>query len=66
MLPQVILPSQSIYVWLQAERLSRAQSGNPVLSLSKHAWSPRPALRQAQGEVVIALALRTIARQSLR
>src|SRR6478736_686062 len=46
-LPQVMLPSQSIYVWLQAERPSLAQPGNPVLSLSKHAWSPRPALRQA-------------------
>src|SRR6476660_9107450 len=42
-----MLPSQSIYVWLQAERPSLAQPGNPVLSLSKHAWSPRPALRQA-------------------
>ena len=41
-LPQVMLPSQSIYVWLQAERPSLAQPGNPVLSLSKHAWSPRP------------------------
>jgi hypothetical protein len=29
-----------------------------VLSLSKHVWSPPPALRQAQGEVVIALTLR--------
>ena len=57
-LPQVMLPSQSIYVWLQAERPSLAQLANPVLSLSKHAWSPRPALRQAQGEVVVALALR--------
>ena len=35
-----------------------AQLSNPVLSLSKHAWSARPALRQAQGAVVGALALR--------
>ena len=44
---------------------SPSQPSNPVLSLSKHAWSPRPPFdprdkpegRQAQGEVVIVLAL---------
>src|SRR5439155_5970575 len=41
----------------QTTRPAPAQPSNPVLSLSKHAWSPRPALRQAQGEVAIALVL---------
>src|SRR5262245_58288877 len=38
----------------QKERLGLAKPSNLVLSLSKHAWRPRPALRQAQGEVVVA------------
>jgi len=53
----VIPPSQSIDAELEAKLSLPAQSFNPVLSLSKHAWSPRPALRQAQGEVTVALDL---------
>ena len=41
----------------QSNAPSLAQPCNLVLSLSKHAWSPRPALRQAQGEVANALIL---------
>ena len=50
-------PSQSIDPELETKLFLLAQSSNPVLSLSKHAWSPRPALRQAQGEVTVALDL---------
>src|SRR5436190_20042440 len=55
---RVIPPSQSIDPRLRTKRPLLTQPSNPVLSLSKHAWSPRPALRQTQGEVVVALALR--------
>ena len=37
----------------QSHAPSLAQPCNLVLSLSKHAWNSRPALRQAQGEVGI-------------
>ena len=43
---------------LQTSWPSPTETYNTVLSLSKHACSPRPALRQAQGEVMMAAARR--------
>jgi hypothetical protein len=55
----------SVFDLIEGESLARGKKSlaskspcNTVLRLSKHAWSSRPALRQAQGEVVVALALR--------
>ena len=53
----VIPPSESIDPAAD-EAVSAYPPSNHVLSLSKHAWSPRPAFRQAQGEVVVVSPLR--------